>query len=208
MADEGKVPSIKAVVLRTVLTDLQNLIAEGKVSKIALDTALTEGDRELLRDGVLDSAWVPIDRYERIYRLLARSERGGSPAYYHARAMATADRLLSLGVYKQLDFSRAKESEREDEGQVEAQLWMLAQLRITATMWNAVYNFGTFEARIGEEPGVIEIVVRDCQPMPEISWDGVAGFIARLLQETGTTSEFTWHRPKAGVVILRLTPTA
>lgn len=192
-------PSMKAAAMRGVLTDVQKLVSDGRVSRDVLESSLTEGDRELLRDDVPDSAWVPIDRYERLYRLLARYENpGGGTAYFRARGMATAKRMLGLGVYSQLALVTRTDGAPDMAG-------ILSRMRMTATLWNSVYSFGKFEAVMGDEANVIEFIVRDCDPMPEFAWDAVGGFVERLIQETNTAMSLVWDHRSDGVVTFRVT---
>ena len=187
-------PSVKAGVVRTVLADLQALVAQGDVSRAELESALGAEALSIVLDDVPDSAWVSIRSYEQIYLLLARHEAsGGSPEYFRRRGADNAHRLIGLGVYQQIKFVQRASGKPRVDG-------MLASLRLTATLWNSVYSFGEFEVLSGATPNEMQIVVKDAAPLPDFVWNGVAGFVERLMQEAGPRLSLSWRAHASGAV--------
>ena len=95
-------PSIKGTAFASAVTDLQEFLDKGRLTREQLEARLRPEDVEIVDWKILPGDWYPIESYGRILELLG-SVAGGGPAYHLQRGRRTAERLFGSGIYKQLD---------------------------------------------------------------------------------------------------------
>jgi hypothetical protein len=195
------VPSIKGSALRSLVEDVKQQLERGTASPAEL-RILGDEERRLVDEGILDSGWYPLSSYEKLTRFMQRTEGKGDPDYVRRRGAAVAERLISLGVYQQVDFlGRTGKAESLDQA--------VATLRLVATMWNGFFNVGRWEVYRDDAANTYGLTVTDAQDLPDVACEAAHGLIARLSRETGSSAdEVTMERPSPDVVryTLRFVP--
>jgi hypothetical protein len=171
-------PCIKGIAIRSLLVDVGSALAQGRVTDAQVSRYLTDDDRALIRDSVLDSTWCPIASYRRMTELLREVDGSSNNEYVRKRGAAAAQRLISLGVHQQVTSlgSTGRTDNREQ---------ALHNLKLTATLWNSFFNFG--EWTVFEDAQNLErygLQVRNAAAMPDVGWHAVQGFIERLSEES------------------------
>lgn len=180
-------PSIKGTAFASAVEDLRALLEAGRLSRGQLEARLGAEDLALVEGKILPGDWYPIDAYGRILDLLAAVEGGGT-AYHVGRGRRAAERLLSSGIYRQLDHAKRLQSEARDPG---------ALIGIMLTVGRSLYNFGSWELVRSEphEP-LIRFEIRDVAALPENARYTVQGFVEWAAQAiVGPQASATSHRP-------------
>lgn len=185
-------PSIKGSGIRSLVEDAKKELESGAAS--ADDLALLgDAERRMIEDGVLDSAWYPLESYERLTKFMQRTAGGGDPEYVRKRGEALAERLIALGLYQQVDFlSRAGKAESLDQA--------VRHLKLVASMWKSFFNVGTWDVERDDEASEYLLVVRDAADLPDLVCQALQGVIGRLAQETGNAREVRLERPSRDLV--------
>lgn len=157
-------PSIKGSVFQTVVDDIRSLVERKVVSREALETRLEGADLRIL-DAKIDAArWYPIDAYGRMLELLRDLEGRPDPRQYLLqRGMRSANRLIDLGLYRQLE---------RRPGQPLAQVGE-AMINLSRTL----YNFTDWSFASDPDGRTHQLDVREAAAFPEVSRIVVEGFI-------------------------------
>jgi len=187
---------IKGIVIRTLVQDCVDLLASGEVPADETDQRLTAEDREMLAQPVLDADWYDLGSYRRLTELMRDFAGKGDPLYIKRRGAAVAERLVGQGVFQQVENVR-RVGEAAD---VET---ALSNLKLTATLWNSFFNFGSWDV-FSEGTGRYGMKVKDSHDMPEVGWQAIHGFMERLAQEAaeqGATIAVARRQSPEGEVI-------
>jgi hypothetical protein len=173
---------VKGAAIKGLIQDVRDCLEQGKITRSAAEQRLEPEDFKLLVEEVLDTEWYSIHSYGRLSALLGACLGAGDPSYFKMRGAALAQRLIGLGVYQQVSFMQRA-------GVVATLAIAYQNLKLTATLWNSFFNFGTWTT--SHDPGttLIAMTVSDSEPMPPPGWDAIEGFIGRLIQEVGVTMQ-------------------
>jgi hypothetical protein len=167
---------VKGAAIKALINDVRDCLEQGKIRRSAAEQQLEPEDFQLLADEVLDTQWYSIHSYGRLSELLAASLGRGDPSFFKKRGAAVAERLIGLGIYQQVSFMQRTG--------VAATLAIAYQnLKLTATLWNSFFNFGTWTTSHDPATTIIAMTVGESEPMPRLGWDAIEGFIGRLIQE-------------------------
>lgn len=169
-------PSIKGAVIKALVQDTRDGLADGRITRAAAEQQLTAEELQLLQDEILDTGWYPIDSYRRLSDLLDDQLGARDVRYIQKRGAAVAERLIRLGVYQQVSFLNRV-------GAAESMAVAYQNLKLTATLWNSFFNFGVWTTSQQPESRTFAMQVSQSEAMPEKGWDAVEGFIWRLTQE-------------------------
>jgi hypothetical protein len=174
-------PAIKGTAIRSLVQSTREALADGSIRGEVAAGILVPEDVELLDADLVDTGWYSIRSYERLSVLLRQTLGQGDDRYLHKRGAAVAERLIGLGVYQQVSFLQRI-------GASETLAIAHQNLKLTATMWNSFFNFGTWSTALNVPARQFSMHVVDSEPMPMVGWDAVEGFIWRLTQEVDGTS--------------------
>jgi hypothetical protein len=160
-------PSIKGTAFVSAVTDLQEMMESGRLSREQLELRLRPEDVEILDSKILPGDWYPIDSYGRVIDLLGEVD-GGGEAYHIRRGRRAAERLLKSGIYRQLD--RAVEQRAEKD--------RASLIGIMLTVGRTLYNFGSWEIlREQSSDRVLRFELRQMAALPENARITIQGFV-------------------------------
>jgi hypothetical protein len=169
-------PLVKGAAIKALIQDVRDCLEQGKITRSTAKQKLEPEDFQLLAEEILDTDWYSIHSYRRLSELLNACLGGGDPSYFKMRGAAVAERLIALGIYQQVSFMQRTG--------VAATLAIAYQnLKLTATLWNSFFNFGTWTTSHDPRTTIIAMTVSDSESMPPLGWDAIEGFIGRLIQE-------------------------
>lgn len=176
------VPSIKGTAFQSVHDDVHRLLAEGRLSRSALEVRLEAADLAILDEKVIPSSWYPIASYARMVELLVDLEAGGRrEEYLIERGERAGARLAALGIYQQLELSLDR---------VGATVGKLG-----ASLSGAIYNFTRWRYEAADL-GSFTIMVEEAEAFPEVSRFTTQGFIAYTAERiSGRPTQVTSERP-------------
>lgn len=175
---------VKGTAIESVITDVNRLLEEGRLSRDALEARLPAADLQLLETKIVPALWYPYGSYGRLMELLFEAEGRRSTEYLVERGRRAADRVRATGLYAQLKGNWSHWGDRVG--------------TILATLGPAMYKDTAWRIQI---EGVAEGAVRfrlevDCPAeFPDVCrWptQGFIEYIARMYgtnQDTRVTSE-------------------
>jgi len=160
-------PCIKGTAFVSAVTDLQEMLDSGRLSREQLELRLRPEDVEILDSKILPGDWYPIESYGRIVDLLGDVDGGGA-AYHLRRGRRAAERLLHSGIYRQLDKAVEQRAEKD-----RSQL-----IAIMLTVGRTLYNFGSWEIlRDQSSERVLRFELRQMSALPENARITIQGFV-------------------------------
>lgn len=164
------VPSIKGTAFSSAADDLMSLVAEGEISRDELETRFSKEELATLDAKVLAGSWYPIEMYNRILELLLQKQGGGRIDYLVWRGARAAERMLSSGIYRQLERAERIRVESPDSRARIGNLMM--------TLSAAIYNFTRWRyiPASASDPGYT-IEVSEARHFPDNARHTVTGFI-------------------------------
>ncbi len=185
------VPSIKGTAFQSVVDDVQQLLAAGRLSREELEARLTGEDLEILDAKVNPTAWYPIDTYDRAVEVLARKEAPlRTEEYLVERGLKAAERLAALGIYSQLDATSEHMGVRVG--------------KVIVTISRAIYNFTSFHYEPGTDGVSFSIRVEDAAAFPEAARFATQGFVEHVASRAaGYAMRVSSERPSHDVVVYR-----
>jgi hypothetical protein len=188
-------PAIKGTAFVSAVSDLEELLQAGRLSRAQLETRLRAEDLEILAGKVLPGDWYPIDAYGRIIDLLGEVE-GGGPAYHVQRGRRAAERLLRSGIYRQLDRALEKRTEKD----------ATSLVGIMLTVGRTLYNFGAWEVvRETKAVRTLRFEIRDAAALPENARLTVQGFVAWAAENIiGPGVRVDSRRPRLDTVVMEI----
>lgn len=193
------VPSIKGTAFESAHADLKRLIAEGRVSREALEARLEAEDLELLDTKLLPGSWYPIGSYSRILDVLLEHEGAGRTEYLVERGARAAERLLASGIYRQLERAEhMKDQDPED--------WNARVGNLMVTLSGAIYSFGRWSYTPPlRDGGSFAVEVTEAADFPDNARHTVKGFIAYATNQLTAPQRFVVvsERPTRDHIVFR-----
>ncbi len=188
-------PSIKGTGFASAVADLEALLESGRLDETVLEARLEAEDLDLIEAKVLPGDWVAIESYGRLIDLLCAVDGGGDPHYHVRRGRTAAERLMSSGIYHQLDKAqRMKEGSETDD-------WHESVARVMLTMSRALFNFMAWEYRRDPGEAGFEIEVTGAEALPEGSRLTIQGVIEYTTEALGVPSDIQSSRPEPGRIL-------
>lgn len=185
-------PSVKGTLYQNMCALVLDLRQTGKLSDAAIEKALSAEEIALLDAEISIGAWYPLEAYCRMLELAASTGPDGPIAFAEASGHASAEQVISLGIYSQLD--------DRTEG-----TWEQRVGRILSTLWSAFFNVG--EARRARTDGEgFEIEIGGVEPMPDLLLRRSQGFIECLARRAAGSNRVvvrTERTPDGDTVIFR-----
>jgi len=157
-------PSIKGTVFQTVVDDVKALIQRKVVSREALDARLQAADLRILDSKIEGARWYPIDSYGRMIELLRDVEGRSDPRQYLLqRGMRAANRLIELGLYRQIEKHAGQPLAKVGDAMI--------------TLSTNLYNFTIWRFVADPDGKTHRLEVSEATAFPEVSRIVVEGFI-------------------------------
>lgn len=93
---------VKGTAIESVVTDVNRLVEEGRLSRDVLEVRLAAPDLRLLETKIVPALWYSYASYGRLMELLFEVEGRRSTEYLVERGRRAADRVRATGLYAQL----------------------------------------------------------------------------------------------------------
>lgn len=182
-------PSVKGTLFMNAIASVRGLIDTREVHHGELARWLKDDDTRYLDEAISISAWYPIATYARLLTLIADHRAPGSQEHHIAEGRRSAQRIVEMGIYRQLD-SRTEGAWEDRVG------------RLLVTLSAAFFNFMQWEWSGLEQDG-FEIAVREAQALPEVVALRTQGFIEFLASRAARAAvRVTMQRSSNGRDIL------
>lgn len=160
-------PSIKGTVFQTVVDDIKALVDRKAVSRDALETRLQSADLRILDSKIDGARWYPIDSYGRMLELLRDVEGRSDPRQYLLqRGMRAANRLVDLGLYRQIEKQAGQPLAKVGDAMI--------------TLSTNMYNFSIWRFASDPDGRTHRLEVVEATAFPEVSRIVIEGFIDAL----------------------------
>lgn len=159
------VPSVKGSLYQTVATEVRKALGDGRLGPERLEP----DDLERIDGEISIASWYPVDSYARLLRLLCELEGGGRRDWFVEGGRRSAERLVELGVYAQLDDHTAG-------------VWESRVGRSLLSIAPALFNFGRWGWSGLSEDGSFTITVEDASAMPEEVALRAYGFVSFMVE--------------------------
>jgi hypothetical protein len=167
-------PCVKGTLFQNMCGLVLDLQQTGKLSEARIQKQLSPEEIAQLDSEISIGAWYPLDTYCRMLELAASTGPDGPMAFAEASGHASAEQVISLGIYGQLD-GRTEET------------WENRVARILSTLWGAFFSVG--EAKVGEIGGdVFEIELTGVRVMPDLLIRRTQGFIECLARRAAASN--------------------
>jgi len=189
-------PAIKGTAFVSAISDLEELLASGRLTREALEARLRAEDLEIIDGKILPSSWYPIETYGRVLDVLGDAH-GGGVQYHVQRGRRAAERLLRSGIYRQLDRAIEQRTTKDENSLIGLML----------TVGRTLYNFGDWEVvRDGGRGKTFRFEIRDAAALPEAGRFAVQGFVEWAVEHIiGTGRRVDSRRPRPDVVVVEIT---
>jgi hypothetical protein len=195
--------AIKGSAFIKVVEDVAKLLA-GR-SRSEARRWLVPDDFALLDKGVVISSWYDIRAYDRLSRLLLDVEGGGDPQYLRERGRATARRLLSQGLYAQLEYLQRTEASKHESPGARFEAFG-RDLRLLTTLSSSMFNFSKWGARPDPVHGRRYLIeVTEARDFPEVLCWTSDGFVNEMGAQSRRDADlWKWERPTADRIVFRM----
>jgi hypothetical protein len=195
-------PSIKGTAFAAVVSDLQQLLASGRVAREAVEARLEAEDLRLLDDKLMPGLWYPLASYARMTELLWEVEGGRDPAYLVARGARAAERLFEAGLYQQMQRGEAIGAEKRERGEA----WTEFDGNLMASLAGAIFNVSRWRyRRSAEDPTLSSLEVTEAAALPEVSRFAAQGFVEYSASRlTGFRVQVSSERPVPERIVFTL----
>jgi hypothetical protein len=199
-----EVPSIKGSVFVGHVQALLKLRDAGQIKRQDLERALSSDTLALLDQPIQASAWYDIHSYAQVMGLLRDVAGGGDNEYFCRAGAASAERLLQMGIYQQLEYlKRMRLGESGDP--MERFIAYGHDLRMIATITSSLVSFRPmlvkadpdYERRYFTEIG-------DAREYPDALGWATQGFGNRLAIEYGAPGLWKYERTQRDLVRHRM----
>jgi hypothetical protein len=166
-------PGVKGILLATTVRGIHGAISGGALTREAAESRLEARDVELLDEKLDPTRWYPVSSIASMADLLAGVMGGPSEEALRRLGGGAAEILRASRTYQQLNFEPGC-----------LQMGDVTQLRslgrLIASVWPAMYDFGT--ARVEPEPESSAIVLRfeGLGTCPAAVRHTIEGFTARI----------------------------
>lgn len=176
-------PSVKGTLFKNMCELVLDLRRTGKLSDAQIEKALTADEIDQLDAEVAIGAWYPLDVYHRMLELAASTGPEGPAAFAEASGHASAEQVITLGIYSQLD-------DRTEEA------WEQRVARILSTLWGAFFSIG--EARCIRADGEgFEIEMTGVAVMTDLLIARAQGFIECLARRAAGSNRVVVRAERA-----------
>lgn len=103
-AAEGEftMSGVKGTAIESVVADVNRLVAEGRLSREALEVRLRAEDLDVLDAKIVPALWYPLATFGRLTELLLEVDGHRRTEYLVERGRRAADRIKATGLYAQL----------------------------------------------------------------------------------------------------------
>ena len=199
------IPSIKGAIFARAAEDLRKCVADGALSSAELSRRLGRDDLELVESTLSPSGWYDVAVYGRVLELLKDFAGGGRNQYLRDRGVTSAEVLIQAGFYQQMAYlSRVEVLQHSDQAARFAAFGR--DLRLLTSLHSSLLNFAQQTARPDPElTDRYRIEFTDAAPMPEALCWTTDGFINRMARQHGHGDMWRWERPRADLVVYRMT---
>lgn len=167
-------PSVKGTLYQNMCALILDLRGAGRLSDEEIEKALSSEERALLDAEISIASWYPLDAYCRMLELAASTGPDGPVAFAEQSGHASAEQVISMGLYSQLD-GRTEET------------WEARVARILSTLWGAFFNVGS-AACSNVEGNLFEIETTGVRCMPDLLTARVQGFIECLARRAAASN--------------------
>jgi hypothetical protein len=197
-------PAIKGSAFIKVVEDVAKLLA-GRSPAEAKRWLVPEDFTFLDKGVVVISSWYDIRAYDRLSRLLLDVEGHGDPQYLRERGRATARRLLSQGLYAQLEYLQRTEASKHESPTARFEAFG-RDLRLLTTLSSSMFNFSKWGARPDpDHPRRYLIEVTEARDFPEVLCWTSDGFVNEMGTQSRRSAElWKWERPAADRIVFRM----
>jgi hypothetical protein len=198
-------PSIKGSVMAGHVQTLLKLRDSGAISRQRLERALSSDTLALLDQPIQASAWYDIRSYTQVMELARDVAGGGDNEYFCRAGAASAERLLQLGFYQQLEYLKRMRLGDSGGDPLERFIAYGHDLRMIATITSSLVNFGPMIVQPDpdyERRWVTAIV--DAKDYPDVLGWATQGFGNRLAIEYGAPGLWKFQRPRSDLVYHRM----
>jgi hypothetical protein len=197
--------AIKGSAFIKVVEDVAKLLASEALSQAEAKRWLAPDDLPLLDKDVVISSWYDIRAYDRLSRLLLDVEGHGNPQYLRERGRATARRLLSQGLYAQLEYLQRTEASKQETPTARFEAFG-RDLRLLTTLSSSMFNFSKWGARPDPaHPHRYLIEVTEARDFPEVLCWTSDGFVNEMGAHSRRDADlWKWERPSADRIVFRM----
>ena len=181
-------PSVKGTIFRAVIDELNGYLSDGVIQRDDLAARCKPDDLDYLDKEIAIASWYPVDTYGRYLRFLCDRFGGGRREYLMEGGRRSAQRVVDMGVYGQLD----DRTER----------WEKRVGRVLVTLGGSFYNFGTWLWESSEDDQSFRIEVQGVSAMPEEAAMRAHGFVEHLTSRAaGRNLRLDYQRPRPSRII-------
>jgi hypothetical protein len=182
-------PSVKGSLVLGAVVSVRRHRNQGRISADQLSARLDGGALELVDQKIDIGRWYPMKHFTALLDLDWEVGSQRDPAYMRHQGEQAADRLFSSGVYQQLNYA-----ERADRVQNTKDL--KRQSKLITSINGSLYNFLSFEVRIGGERGDLLEIVTERSALPEALPASTEGFMNQINQRQGSSQLDEPARPR------------
>jgi hypothetical protein len=198
------VPSIKGAVFTHCVDKLLKLASSGRISRAELERRLEPGDIEILESPIHATQWYDIRVYERMMRLNRDVDGDGNNEYLVRWGAISAENLLAMGTYQQLDYAKRMQLAKETDPKARFVAYG-RDLRLMVSLTFSFLNFVQIEVKVDPESDCRYVLeYSNAAAYPDVlCWTNL-GFINRLAAEHGEPDLWKWERPSPDRVVYRM----
>jgi len=181
-------PSVKGTIFQAVVDEMNGYLSDGIIQRDDLAVRCKPEDLDYLDQEIAIAGWYPIDTYGRYLRFLCDRFGGGRREYLMESGRRSAQRVIDMGVYGQLDERTAR--------------WGNRVGRLLVTLGGSFYNFGTWLWESVEDDKGFRIEVQGVAAMPEEAAARAHGFVEYLTcRAAGCDVRLVYDRPRPSRII-------
>jgi hypothetical protein len=181
-------PSVKGTIFQAVVNELNGYLSQGVLQRDEIASRCKPDDLDYLDRDIAIASWYPIETYGRYLRFLCDRFGGGRREYLVEGGRRSAQRVIDMGVYGQLD-------DRTEH-------WGSRVGRVLVTLGGSFYNFGTWLWESFENDEGFRIEVQSVAAMPEEAAMRAHGFIEHLASRAaGCNVRVDYQRPRPSQII-------
>lgn len=181
-------PSVKGTIFKAVVDELNGYLSDGIIQRDDLVSRCRPEDLAYLDQEIAIASWYPVATYGRYLRFLCDRFGSGRREYLMEGGRRSAQRVIDMGVYSQLD----SRTER----------WGKRIGRVLVTLGGSFYNFGTWSWESSEDGRGFRIEVDGVAAMPEEAAARAHGFVEHLASRAaGSRVRLDFDRPRPALLV-------
>jgi hypothetical protein len=182
------IPSIKGSVLQLQVSQVEELLEAGSLTRSELESLLEPQDLAILDSSVVASGWYPVDTWNRLAELLLERRWQGRVEDMRAESLETGEEFISQKAYAGYLQQAARQEERAGE--------------IITALSDLVFNFSRWHF-IGSLHESWRIEVREAAPFSDAVLITIEAFFERVFSNVlGARVAVSTHRPEPDRVVL------